>query len=142
MAIIVCATRGGEDSRRTQECAIEMARARGDELVFVFVADATLTPPGREVLSDVVADELARLGRRLLGIARARAQEQGVSAQIVVRNGPFRQTLMDLLAELNAAVLVMGAPHPHANSRAVSSDTMQEVSDEVRAMGIEVVVVE
>jgi nucleotide-binding universal stress UspA family protein len=142
MATILCATRGGEDSRRTQQRAIEMALARGDELVFVFVADATLTPPGRQGLSDVVADELARLGRRLLGIARARAQEQGVSAQTVVRCGTFRQTLMDLLAEVNATTLVMGAPHAHGNSRMFSSHEMQSLSDQVCAMGIEVVVVE
>ncbi len=142
MATIVCATRGGEDSRRTQERAIELARARGDDLVFVFVADATLTPPGRQGLSDVVADELARLGRRLLGIARARAQEQGVSAQTVVRCGAVWQTLMDFLTEVNATALVMGAPHGHGNSPAFSSDEVQGFADKVRAMGIEVVVVE
>jgi hypothetical protein len=39
MAKILCATRGGEASYRTQDAAVALAKERGDELVFLFVAD-------------------------------------------------------------------------------------------------------
>ena len=142
MGCIVCAIRGGEDSRRTEERAIGLARARGDELAFVFVADTTSLPPVREPLADVVADELERLGRSLLGIVLARAREQGLAAQSVVRRGAVWQTLTSFLTEVHATTLVMGAPHAHAPSRGFSLDQVHAFADNVRAMGIEVVIVE
>jgi len=142
MGSIVCATRGGEDSRRTQARAIELARARADALTFIFVADTTFTPPTRQALTEVVADELARLGGMLLAIAQARAREQGVEAGAVVRSGAVCPTLAAFLAEVKATTLVMGVPHGHAPSRTSSPDEVQAFADDVRAMGIEVVIVE
>ncbi len=142
MGCIVCATRGGEDSRRTQERAIELARARGDDLVFLFVADTSFTPPAQQALAEIIADELVRLGRRLLGIAQVRAQEQGVVAQAIVRRGPVRSTLLSVLSELRATTLVMGAPHPHnVGARTLSPDEAHDLTEDVRVLGIEVIVV-
>ena len=39
MGRILCPTRGGEGSYRTQDAAIAMAKERGDELVFLYVVD-------------------------------------------------------------------------------------------------------
>jgi nucleotide-binding universal stress UspA family protein len=142
MGSIVCATRGGEDSRRTQERAIDLARTRGDALTFIFVADTAFTPPTRQALTEVVADELARLGSRLLGIAQARAREQGVDAGAVVRCGAVWPTLATFLAEVKATTLVMGVPHGHAPPRTSSPDEVRAFADDMRAMGIEVVIVE
>ena len=142
MGSIVCATRGGEDSRRTQERAIKLAHTRGDALTFIFVADTVCTPPARQALADFVADELMRLGGQLLGIAQARAREQGVEAGAVVRGGAVWSTLAAFLAEVKATTLVMGVPHGHAPSRTASPVEVQAFADDVLAMGIEVVIVE
>ena len=142
MTCIVCATRGGEDSRRAQERAIELARTRGEALIFIFVVDTTFTPPAQQALAEVVADELARLGSRLLGIAQARAREQGLAAQSLVRRGAVWQTLTGFLTEVNATTLVMGAPHAHAPSRGFSLDQVHTFADNVRALGSEGVSVE
>ncbi|HIQ01546.1 MAG TPA: hypothetical protein EYH30_05385, partial [Anaerolineales bacterium] len=39
MGKILCATRGGEASYRTQDAAIALARERGDSLIFLYVVD-------------------------------------------------------------------------------------------------------
>ncbi|MEA3339900.1 MAG: universal stress protein [Chloroflexota bacterium] len=39
MGKILCATRGGEASYRTQDAAIELAKERGDTLLFLYVVD-------------------------------------------------------------------------------------------------------
>ena len=59
MGPIVCATRGGEASRRTQERAVALARERGDPLIFLFVADTNFTQPANQSLAEALADELA-----------------------------------------------------------------------------------
>lgn len=142
MGHILCATRGGEPSRRTQERAINLAQTRGDRLTFVYVADTGITPPGQAALAEVVGDELERLGHRLMDIAKARAREQGVVAFTVVRRGQVQPTLLAMLSQMQATTLVMGAPRAPNGEEQVSRHQISSFLDEVRALGIEVVVVD
>ena len=143
MGPIVCATRGGEASRRTQERAIALARERGVPLLFLFVADTNFTRPANQALAEALADELERLGRRLLCIAQARAREQKVEADMVVRQGPVRQTIEDFLQEVNASMLVLGVPRTGLGAQAFAPGELPQFAQEIRAAtGVVVVVVE
>jgi nucleotide-binding universal stress UspA family protein len=110
MGKILCATRGGEDSYQTQEAAIALAKERGDELVFLFVADASfLDRIAAPVVVDVDA-ELERMGRFEMAMACRQAAAQGVQAQIVVRHGRLRTELAAAALELGATLVVLGRP--------------------------------
>jgi hypothetical protein len=61
MGPIVCVTRGGEASLRTQERAIQLACERGAALIFLFVADPGFARPVDEKLAAALADELEHL---------------------------------------------------------------------------------
>jgi nucleotide-binding universal stress UspA family protein len=147
---IVCATRGGEASRRAQERAIALAREQGAPLIFLFVADTTpismKMKPSKD-LADLLADELEQLGGSLLCIAQARAHEHGVEADMAVRRGAVRPALESFLREVDAGTLVIGAPersernaeHPPVFDPA----GMDHFAAQIRAdLGVEVVVVE
>jgi len=143
---IVCATRGGEASRRTQERAIALAREQGAPLIFLFVADTSAISakmkPARD-LSDVLADELEQLGASLLCIAQARAHEQGIEADMVVRRGAVRPALESFLREVEAGTLVIGAPERGAEHPVFDPAGMDHFAGQIRAgLGVEVVVVE
>ncbi|MGD1993777.1 MAG: universal stress protein, partial [Anaerolineae bacterium] len=97
MKSIVCATRGGQASRRTQERAIELAKERGAKLIFICVVDPTFTGPVDEQLGEALSDELKRLGGSLLYIAKARAEKQGVPAETVVQCGSVWEDLQTYL---------------------------------------------
>lgn len=143
MGPIVCATRGGEASRRTQERAIALAHERGDPLIFFFVADTNFTQPANEALAEALADELEQLGRRLLCIAQARAHEQGVSADMVVRRGVLRRAIEDFLREVNASTLVIGGPQTDSETGAFAPGEVSQFAQEIHmATGAEVVVAE
>ena len=58
MGPIVCATRGGEASRRTQEMAIALARERGAPLIFFFVVDTNFARPANQALAEALVDDL------------------------------------------------------------------------------------
>ncbi len=142
---IVCATRGGEASRRTQERAIALARQQGAPLIFLFVADtspiAMQMKPARD-LADVLADELEQLGASLLRIAQARAHEHGVEADMVVRRGAIRPVLESFLREVDAGTLVIGAPEHDAEQPVFDPAGMDHFAGQIRAgLGVEVVVV-
>ena len=143
MGPIVCATRGGKASRRTQERAIALALEGGTPLIFLFVADTNFTKPANEALVEALADELERLGKRLLCIAQSRAHEQGVEADMVVRHGAVRQVIENFLREANASTLVIGVPPTGSETGAFAQDEIPRFAQEIRAAtNVEVVVVE
>lgn len=142
MGPIVCATRGGEASRRTQEKAIALARAREAPLIFLFVADTNFAHLSNPALAEVLADEMERLGRGLLYIARTRAEEQGIFAEIVVRYGAVRQAIEDFLREVQASTLVMGAPGTGSEKKTFSPGELPQFAQEINTTtGVEVIVV-
>ncbi len=142
MGPIVCATRGGEASRRTQERAIALARERKASLIFLFVADTSFAQPSNPALAEALTDEMERLGRGLLYIARTRAEEQGVSAEMVVRYGTVRQAIEDFLREVQASTLVLGAPGTGSEKKTFSPGELPQFAQDISAStGVEVIVV-
>lgn len=143
MGPIVCVTRGGEASLRTQERAIEMACEWEAALIFLFVADPGFARPVDEKLAVALADELDRLGNELLCIARSRARDHKVDADVVVRHGPARQTLEDFLHEVSASTLVLGVPHTDLGAQAFASGRVPQFAREIGATAdVDVVIVE
>lgn len=141
MRPIVCATRGGEASRRTQERAIALAKEQKSELIFLYIADPSFAGPVSEALAVALTDELTWLGRSLLWIAQARAQKQGLEAQMVVRHGAVWPTLEDYLRQVNAGTLVIGSPRTGA-LHTFTPEEIQRLAQAVRqATDVEVVVV-
>jgi nucleotide-binding universal stress UspA family protein len=142
MQPIVCATQGGEASRRTQERAIDLAKEQGAELIFLYVVDPSFVGPVDDSLIEALKDEMARLGRALLSIARGRARQQGLTAQAVVIHGPLQQSIVGYLRQVGASTLVIGTPQTSAMSQAFTLEGIQCFAQSVRQeTGVEVVVV-
>ena len=63
MGLILCATRGGEASYRTQQEAINLAKDRGDEIVFLYIINLEfLNKTAAPIVVDIV-NELIQMGR-------------------------------------------------------------------------------
>ena len=108
MGRILCATRGGEASYRTQDAAIALAKEQGDELIFLYVADYSfLNQTAAPLVVDVEA-RMVRMGEFLLLMAQERAAVQGISAQTVVREGRLRAELVGAAKELEVDLIVLG----------------------------------
>jgi nucleotide-binding universal stress UspA family protein len=111
MGKILCATRGGEASYRTQDAAIALAQERGDELLFLYVVDVGfLSKTARAVRPDVVTAEMEKMGEFLLIMAQERAQQQGIAAGYVLRHGDFRDELKAAAREEVVDLVVLGRP--------------------------------
>ena len=142
MQPIVCATRGGEACRRTQEKAIALAKEQEAELIFLYVADPSFVGPVDEALTEALNDEMMRLGRALLSIARDRARSHGLTAQVVIRYGPIEQNIKDYVREVEASTLVIGAPRTGSPPQAFTPEGIQDLAQAVhQETGIEVVIV-
>ncbi len=134
MGKILCATRGGEDSWRTQDKAIKLAKERGDELIFLYVADISFLD---KIAAPVVVDAergVERMGEFLLAVAQERAREKGLEAQVVIREGKTREEIKAAAKELEVDCVVLGPP---AEGGVFQEESMRafarEIEEETRA---------
>jgi nucleotide-binding universal stress UspA family protein len=111
MKKILCATRGGEESYRTQDEAITLAQEYDAELLFLYVVDIKfLDKTARAVRPDVVAAEMEKMGEFLLALAQERAQKRGVTARCILRHGDLRQELRAVACQEAVDLVVLGQP--------------------------------
>lgn len=122
MGRILCATRGGEASHRTQDAAIALAKEQGDELIFLYVADSSFLNQTAAPLVVNIESRLVKMGKFLLLMAQERAAAQGISAQTIVREGKLRAELVGAARELEVDLIVLGRPVAR-HEEAVFDDT-------------------
>ncbi|MGD2176208.1 MAG: universal stress protein [Anaerolineae bacterium] len=110
MGKILCATRGGEQSYRTQDEAIALAKERGDTLLFLYVVDLRFldTVAGAGVVD--TKQEMIQMGEFLVLMAKERAAAQGVAAETMVRVGGLEEELTYAACEQDVSLVVMGEP--------------------------------
>jgi nucleotide-binding universal stress UspA family protein len=126
MGKILCATRGGEASHDAQDAAIALARERGDELIFLYVADISfLNQMAAPMVVDVEA-RLEKMGRFQLAMAQERAAAQGVSAGALVRRGQLRAELSAAAKEISAVLVMLG--HPGAREAVFDEEAIQALA--------------
>ena len=143
MGPIVCATRGGEASRRTQERAIELAQEQGAELIFLYVIDPSFAGAVNEALTDILVDELRLLGKCLLRLAQTRARKKGLGAQAAIRQGDLQHSIEAFIGEVGASMLIVGAPQPGTAADTFEPRRLNDFATAIqRATGVEVLVVE
>jgi nucleotide-binding universal stress UspA family protein len=110
MSVVLCATRGGEASIQTQTRAIEIAKERGDKLIFIFVADTRFLEHYTAPRVPAMEEEMVKMGEFLLLMAKERAEKAGVEAEFTVRTGQFKASLIEAAKEYEASVVVLGRP--------------------------------
>ena len=108
---ILCATRGGEASQKTQDKVIDMAKEAGASILFLYVVDVEfLKLTARGVRPDVVSVELERMGEFLLALACERAAARGVAAESVLRHGALVEALESAARDEGADAIAFGRP--------------------------------
>ncbi|MEW6231641.1 MAG: universal stress protein [Chloroflexota bacterium] len=124
---ILCATRGGEKSEKTEERAIRLAWENQAGLTFLYAVDpAFAQDPGDEPGPMSEPKGLHWLGELVLEMAARVAERQGVQAQQELRQGEVIGQIKEYLAHHpEVDLLVMGAPAGEAKSH--FSDFVGEV---------------
>ena len=135
MGTIVCATRGGEASYRTQDKVIQVVKEES-ALVFGFAVDtAFLDKTAAPILVDVEPD-MEHMAEFLLLMAQERAAKAGVEAETVVKRGGLRDVLVETATERQGSLIVLGSP---AEQSHFALEGLQKFAAEVQAAsGVEV----
>lgn len=129
MGKILCATRGGEASHCTQDAAIALTQERGEELVFLHIVDVEfLNRMAHVVQPDGMAARIAKMGKILLEKAQARAREQGIAADCILRHGGLCDELVAAACDQNATAIVLGKPAGAASVFVLASGAPAEAT--------------
>lgn len=108
---VVCAVRGGPESRDTVTYAIDLALESGASLTFFCVMDAEFLEHATVAPLSVVYSELQEMGRFAMLILCDRARRRGVTqVDSVVLEGNIRKQLRLFAIETQAEIMVMGRP--------------------------------
>lgn len=141
---IACATRGGKASKRTEERAIEIAKATASKLIFLHVVNTDLdflkSSTGKIVI-DSVLDDLRECGRLILSMAQDRAAKTGVSAKVEIVEGIISEQIEDFLKKRkDINLLVMGCTVEEGESTVGKAI---ELAEKLRNdLGIDVLLIE
>ncbi|MBC7222912.1 MAG: universal stress protein [Anaerolineae bacterium] len=108
---IVCAVRGGPESRETVTRAVTLALEHGARLTFFHVMDAEFLEYATIGPLSVVHRELEEMGKFTMLILCDRARRRGVQqVDYEVREGNIRRQLLGFARETEADLMVMGCP--------------------------------
>ena len=131
MSKILCATRGGQTSQPTHEKAIELARERGAELLFLYVFDRQAL---QKVATPIVINVDAQV-EHMLAYLQTTAQEQarqaGVRARVLVRTDNLRDQIKAVVKEERVHLVVLGSPV--GESSLFVHEALQDLAADVEA---------
>ncbi len=113
MSGIICALRGGPDSRLTIEKAITLAKENGLGLSFLYVVNIDFLDHTMHSPVQVISQQMHQMGEFILLTAQATAKDRGIEAQGIVRQGQVTQEISKLCHEIKADYLVIGRPKFH-----------------------------
>jgi hypothetical protein len=110
MSGILCAVRGGLESRATITQAIDLARTTGLPVQFVYVLNEDLVPGTGSERARAIANQVRQMGQSVLLAAQAMAYSQGVLARGAARQGNVEDEIASACRELGAEYLVLNPP--------------------------------
>jgi len=140
MMTILCPTRGGKESHPNQDFAINLAKERGADLLFMYVSNIQLISRSAPPIVVDIEEELDELGDFLLSMAQERAEKSGVPAKVTVRRGVFTKVLREVIEENQINTVILGSSRKETGI--VTYEHLQELSTELsQELGVEFIVV-
>jgi nucleotide-binding universal stress UspA family protein len=133
---ILCAVRGGPESRETVTYSIELALETGARLTFFHALDAEFLDYATIGPLSIVYQELVEMGKFTMLILSDRAQRRGVAeVNYVVWEGNIRKQLQKAAIETRAEIMVMGRPTRGPVQNVFKPDEMESFAAELEKEG-------
>lgn len=122
MSGIVCAIRGGPASQPTIERAITLAKETELPLYFIYVVNLDFLTRTQSSRVHTIEKELHNMGEFILLTAQAKAEEEGIRAEGIVRQGSVGDEIIAVSNELEVNYVVLGSPQGVQDADAFTRD--------------------
>ena len=133
---ILCAVRGGPETRDTVTYAIELALEMGAGLTFFHAVDAEFLNHATIGPLSVVYREMVEMGQFIMLILCDRAERRGVSeVNCIVREGNVRNLIRQAAIDTHAELMVMGRPIRSPGSNVFKTGEIAEFATSLEVEG-------
>jgi nucleotide-binding universal stress UspA family protein len=140
---IISAIRGGPGSQPTIEKAIAFSKEKNLPLYFLYVVNLDFLVRTETSRTQFLSQEMHEMGEFILLLASSRAEQQNVPVKTFVRQGEFKDQLIQLCQELNADYVVMGRPKSRKDTALFTSQQLNDFVNLLEAeTGASVILVE
>lgn len=134
---ILCAVRGGPESRETVTHAVDLALETGAKLTFFHAMDAEFL--GQAAIGRTLSgiyNELVEMGKFTMLILVDRAQRRGVeNVDFIIREGNIRKQLMQIASETKAEIMIVGRPTRSPTTNVFKMGEIEAFADELAKEG-------
>jgi nucleotide-binding universal stress UspA family protein len=140
---IICAIRGGPNSRPTIEKAIELSKDTGGQIYFLYVVNLEFLSNSLHSHLNVMEEEVSEMGEFILLNAQEKAKRWGVAAEGVIRKGKIGEEIIGVCKDVDADYVILGKPVQDQEHNMLDFGTLGEFAKEIEeASGAKVVFAE
>ena len=142
MSGIVCAIRGGPDSRQTIAKAIQLAADSDQKIYFLYVINLDFLTHTQSSRIHSITAEMRQMGEFILLSAQAAANGRDVESEGVVRQGDVGEEIVSLCHEVAANYVILGTPQTETEENIFSIQRMNTFRERLeKETGAEVILV-
>jgi hypothetical protein len=116
MSGIVCALRGGQDSRAAITRAVTLAQETSLPVHFLYVINRDYFPDASTRRTQTVVEQMRQMGNSMILTAQAIANSHGVAARGAVRYGNVEEELVGSCHDVGADYLVLNRPNDETDT--------------------------
>ncbi|NIW44752.1 MAG: universal stress protein [candidate division Zixibacteria bacterium] len=143
MSGIVCAIRGGPASKPTIIRAITLAQETGQKILFLYIVNLDFLERTASSRTHTITKELQNMGEFILLTAQVQAQQQGVEADGVIREGNVSDEIIQLCQETQADYVILGNPKGEPETNAFTRERLNTFAQHIEeASGAKAILVE
>ena len=143
MAGIVCAVRGGPASHPTIQRALALGREQNLPVYFLYVVNLDFLAHTSSKRLKTAKEEMRRLGEFILLKAQKQADESGVKAESITREGKVREEILQLCKEKQADFTILGHQSSDLENNVFSQQQFQQFIQRLeKKTGVKVVISE
>jgi nucleotide-binding universal stress UspA family protein len=143
MAGIVCAVRGGPGSNSTIQRALALGREQNLPVYFLYVVNLDFLAHTSSKRLKTAKEEMRKLGEFILLKAQKQADESGVKAESITREGKVREEILQLCKEKQADFAILGQQSSDVENNVFSQQQFQQFIQRLeKETGVKVVVSE
>ncbi|MEN8242894.1 MAG: universal stress protein [Chloroflexota bacterium] len=128
MSGIICAVRGGPNSQPTIDKAISLAKEVSLPLYFLYIVNLNFLVHTQSSRVSTISEELSKMGEFILLTAQDKANQMGVAAEGVVRQGDVQEEIILLAQELEANYVILGLPQGQKEADIFVPERIKEFS--------------
>jgi nucleotide-binding universal stress UspA family protein len=132
MSGILCAIRGGPSSQPTILKSIQLAKDSKKTIYFLYVVNLDFLAHTSSSKTDHISKEIEEMGEFILLSAQEQAQQEGVKAEGVIRDGKVIDEVVAWCEENQPDFVILGRPQEDRENNLLTLERLQSFADRIQ----------